>query len=467
MIVIMGGVVYQTTEKEFSMRKKPSISYLVIMLLVSCNRSSMEVDQSDLLYSVNLATSDQVQILGSPFEVSTNNCGHPVHSIESFERSRQFTISVIFDVSLEISAEMGVDVATLQDKIGSGLKTRFGLEVGNTETISSKREIETPPDSITTVVLQWEELWTPGSLIIDYPDGSRVREIPFRVLTNVHLTQIGVETLNCNDITPTSLPPSPTSTQISIATSAPTSVAIYSNTAAMVLIPAGQFEMGQVELMMDSRPIHTVYLNDYFLDIYEVTNAQYAMCVDAGVCEQPKETSSMWPDPQANHYGMIQYSNHPVTYVNWFDANTYCEWRGARLPTEAEWEKAARGTDGRIYPWGEGIDCEHSNVRADGSGGLSTCVGDTTPVGSYSLDVSPYGIYDMAGNVSEWVRDWYEFSYYQNSPVENPIGPEVGTYRSMRGGSWFMGNSSSASRIGSYAPINLSSLAGFRCAKSP
>jgi len=185
----------------------------------------------------------------------------------------------------------------------------------------------------------------------------------------------------------------------------------------MVLIPAGQFTMGSDNGDTDEQPVHTVYLNDFYIDKYEVTNALYKDCVTAGVCAQPQNV---------RNYDNSQYANHPVVYVDWYMAKAYCEWRGSQLPTEAQWEKAARGTDGRTYPWGEGIVCNKANYLS--------CVGDTKPVGSYEDGKSPYGLYDMAGNVWEWTADWYSDTYYRSSPAENPPGPDSGQHRVLRGG---------------------------------
>lgn len=210
-----------------------------------------------------------------------------------------------------------------------------------------------------------------------------------------------------------------------------------------VTIPAGEFQMGSENGYDGEKPVHTVYLDEYQIGRYEVTNRQYNNCRQAGVCDR---------------VGVATNLNHPVTYVSWRGAKTYCEWVGGRLPTEAEWEKAARGTDGRTYPWGEGIDCDKANY-----GG---CTSDTSPVGSYEAGQSPYGLFDMAGNVWEWVSDWYDDTYYQNSPSKNPMGPDSGIRRALRGGSWqddeYDIRSSHRNLLIVDAYVNI---IGFRCAR--
>jgi len=223
----------------------------------------------------------------------------------------------------------------------------------------------------------------------------------------------------------------------------------------MMFVPAGDFQMGSAwydfSASSDEKPVHTVYLDAYYIDKHEVTNALYKACVNAGVCAQPSDTS---------HYNDSQYARHPVVYVDWNQAKAYCEWRGASLPTEAQWEKAARGTDGRTYPWGEGIDSAFSNYSEN--------VDNTTEVGYYEKGKSPYGVYDMAGNVWEWVNDWYDGMYYQSSPSSNPTGPSSGQYRVLRGGAWYNGDYyvRSAYRSGDNPTYTLNSV-GFRCSRSP
>lgn len=229
----------------------------------------------------------------------------------------------------------------------------------------------------------------------------------------------------------------------------------------MMYVPEGNFTMGSDNGDPDERPVHVVYLDAFWIDQTEVTNAMYAKCVFAGVCKEPSNKRS---NTHPNYYENSEFNNYPVIYVNWNMATTYCTWNAKRLPTEAEWEKAARGTDGRTYPWGEGINCDKANYY-DGN---NYCVNDTTKVSRYFNSVSPYGFYDMAGNVWEWVSDWYDRTYYQKSPSWNPLGPDLGSSRVLRGGSWYYDEIivRSASR-GWKDPIYNDSNIGFRCAKSP
>ena len=261
-------------------------------------------------------------------------------------------------------------------------------------------------------------------------------------------TKLYVPTMATETLSPTLVP---TRTLVPSLTPIPPEIT-DSKGVEMVLVPSSTgFEMGTELQDGDERPPHTVFLDAYYFDKYEVTNALYKICVEAGACRLPTSTG---------RYNNSQYAQHPVVYVDWNMSQTYCEWRDARLPTEAEWEKAARGTDGRGYPWG----WTQSSTYAD----FSQEPSDTKPVGSYPQGVSPYGAFDMADNAYEWVGDWYSAGYYAVSPRQNPMGPEIGEYRVLRGGTWcYDGKCDLGSTIrDGYDPSNSWNIVGFRCAKS-
>ncbi|HDQ72026.1 MAG TPA: formylglycine-generating enzyme family protein, partial [Chloroflexi bacterium] len=203
------------------------------------------------------------------------------------------------------------------------------------------------------------------------------------------------------------------------------------NVSEEVFVPEGMFLMGCAYDLFggcdsDTRPVHGVYLDAFYINRTEVTNAQYRACVQAGACTPPRSDAS---NKREDYYTNARYNNYPVINVVWHQAHAYCQWVGRRLPTEAEWEKAARGTDLRKYPWGnDAPSCARVNYNL--------CRGDTAAVGSYPDNVSPYGALDMAGNVSEWVNDVYSRYYYKDSPYYNPKGPGGTGEHLVRGGSW-------------------------------
>ena len=226
----------------------------------------------------------------------------------------------------------------------------------------------------------------------------------------------------------------------------------------MVEIPEGSFTMGLdgVQALEDERPKHHVWLPTFFMDLHEVTTAQYALFLAA------TNRAAPW---QWNTVDLTQHRDRPVIGADWSDAEAYCRWKGTRLPTEAEWEKSARGTDGRFYPWGNWVPSKDLANFALGARFSYSQV--LMPVQSYEQGKSPYGLYHMAGNVWEWVQDWYATNYYDVSPERNPQGPEQGQFKVLRGGSW----SDLPKYLLTYGRFTLSpetrnSYTGFRCAKS-
>jgi formylglycine-generating enzyme required for sulfatase activity len=235
----------------------------------------------------------------------------------------------------------------------------------------------------------------------------------------------------------------------------------------MVYLPGGTFQMGNSAGDSDEAPVHTVELDPFWLDRTEVTNAKYRRCVADGMCTAPQAPSGMPDDYQNPSQG-----DHPVVNVNWFQAQAYCSWAGGRLPTEAEWEYAARGPDRPLYPWGESFDCHRGNFDDETERDSYTVTGGqgcdghnrTAPVESFPAGATWCGAFDIAGNVWEWVLDWYGADYFVRSPRLNPIGPGDGDFRVMRGGGWTSGEWYVRASHRNYdAPGDPNSAVGFRC----
>jgi formylglycine-generating enzyme required for sulfatase activity/serine/threonine protein kinase len=230
----------------------------------------------------------------------------------------------------------------------------------------------------------------------------------------------------------------------------------------LVPIPAGTFRMGSENGNLDEQPVHSVTLDAFWMDQTEVTNAMYAQCVTDEACT-PHRSSGY---NRSSYYGNPEFDHYPVVFVDWIQAQAYCTWAGRRLPTEAEWEYAARGgLEGAMYPWGD--DSPVCTLGAVNGAQFADCSPyDTLAVGSFAPN--GYGIFDMAGNVWEWVADRYDASYYRNSPSDNPIGPDSGDYRVLRGGAWsYDGDDLRVSNRSGSVLGSSGSLIGFRCSLSP
>ena len=288
----------------------------------------------------------------------------------------------------------------------------------------------------------------------------QVTDVPQALALPATLTQTTFPPTFTQTVTPTLTPtftlipntPTPTNTP---------AIIIDARDIEMALIPAGEFLMGAPDsdkaALSNEKPQHPVYLDDFYIDVYEVTNAMYMACVDAGRCKSFND----------NDYRSAGYENYPVGGPTWNMAQTYCEWRGISLPTEAQWEKAARGgLEGKLYYWGDGKpDCTLANFNDSGE---APCLRKVAVVGSYPPN--GYGLYDMAGNMWEWVWDWYQENYYGSlSTWSNPTGPDTGQYRMRRGGSW-NGGIDLYARITlreEHSPSDSSGDVGFRCARTP
>ncbi len=285
-------------------------------------------------------------------------------------------------------------------------------------------------------------------------------------------TQLWIEisvsnTLEASQATATPLPtetplPTPVPLWASTPLAPPAGAAIPSSASnpvsgvEIVYVPAGEFLMGSAESDSNrepgsEEPQHTVFLGPYWITRTQVTNAMFAACVSTGVC-----TYSVGHDRNPNYLNPL-FAEHPVVYISWHMAQTYCEWTGGRLPTEAEWEKAARGPDGQRFPWGEDM-ARIKFVNANNE------IGNTTAVGTFPYGISYYGALDMGGNVREWVADWYDPDYFNHSPAANPLGPETGEKKVLKGASYRdpWRYSRAANRL-AHEPASPGDVRGFRC----
>ncbi len=285
-------------------------------------------------------------------------------------------------------------------------------------------------------------------------DASEEPTIPTEIVSTLPVTSTTATTVpSVLPSTNTSTPVIPTSTELPL--NIGSTLTSPKDTMTLLYVPAGEFTMGNDNTEADESPSHRVHLDAFWIDQTEVTNKMYSLCVFANVCREP--ATKVLPNKTV-YFGNIAFNNYPVIYVDWDMASAYCSWVDRRLPTEAEWEKAARGEDGRLYPWGNDAP-SRSLLNYDNKDG------EPSSVMTYELGRSPYGAYDMSGNVWEWVNDRYSQTYYSVPEPSNPQGPVSGQFRVHRGGSFYEGESFIySSKRDKGAPDFVSFNLGFRCA---
>lgn len=380
------------------------------------------------------------------------NCGGTEKLTQTLGTQVSVSKSVQMGTTVSVSggAEVGVSAAaklTMEAAVEATYQQEYDTANSRLDTI----EMGAAPKTHVVYTIEWEK--QEFSSVVTYELNKEMVQTPYTFTMNVPKLS-GSREEKCSDTGSEE----PTTQQNS--TTSDTEIQDQAGSS-MVLIPTGEFTMGRsYGAEENEKPAHQVFLDDYYIDKYEVTNGDYATCIADEACAPPINTGSY---ARKEYYEINEYSNFPVIYIDWEMANAYCEWRGARLPTEAEWEKAARGDseENTLYPWGSNtVDCSFAS--------FASCLPDTIEVGNYPEGKSPYGVYDMAGNVWEWVADWYDHDYYKVSPPKNPTGPGAGTYRVLRGGAW---NSPSDDirvtyRV-MYRPFIASYNLGFRCAKTP
>lgn len=244
----------------------------------------------------------------------------------------------------------------------------------------------------------------------------------------------------------------------------------------MIYIPGGVFRIGFDEAEeTDERPAQLIRLDPYYIDETEVTNAQYAQCVEAGACSPPDRLNATYYD---SYYNNPDFADYPVIWVSWYDGDAFCRWRGGRLPTEAEWEMAAgvqfEQSIKYRYPWGDLFDgarlnfCDANCTREDRLTEYDDGYRDIAPTGHYVDGRSPIGVYELSGNVMEWVNDWYNPRAYREITETNPMGPTEGQFKVLRGGSWLSSPEElTVTYRDTFDPLVSRANIGFRCAMAP
>jgi formylglycine-generating enzyme required for sulfatase activity len=415
---------------------KALITFLLLCCLVSCSGPKAAANDTWNLVEL-ISKSDPIENI-VPETIEVQNCVEP--ESKSTDCSAGTTNNL--NVELGTGAQVG---EIIYASIDSSVSTGLGIQRESGQSL----DLETPPPGYKYIYqIRKEFQIVSGEVLARSPNGVE-QTADYTFYASCSITIVEKEQVSCPNQEETIDNPHPASETPNVQ---------------MIRIPSGKFIMGRpIISQKDERPnegpTHEVFLDDYYIDKYEATNGDYKECVDASVCSTPHSLNSS--ARTKGYYSNPDYADFPVIHVDWHMANEYCEWRGARLPTEAEWEKAARSSNDKHFPWGQNIiSCSFAQYGA--------CGKDTVAVGSHSVGASPYGVQDMAGNVWEWVADWYGSDYYALSSSSNPQGPASGIYRVARGGGW---NSNSTQLWVTYrtrfTPDHNTFNLGFRCAKSP
>ena len=396
-------------------------------------------------------------------EVFLNTPPYPLAADHLIEWSYQGVTGTTFQLTewiLNGSTEIQTQEPSDEDPLPGILSEQLNLHESFFQTYgeiyghSSRRGsgwiLSAEPNTAVEYTLIWAEIWQPGYVDINIEGRDPIRvNILYR--TDILGEADSLSIIGCQETTiieeiDTTRPNRPFFSEREDRWANPTDNATYR------YIEPGTFVMGnsrgqveratlwcniyfgncESEWFMDEQPIHQTFTDAFWMMETEVTNAQYQLCVEEGACSIPRN----------DYWELSDFADYPVTNINWFQAVDYATWVGGRLPTEAEWERAARGYDQRIYPWGDQWDasyvnyCDYNCEHRWNDPANSDLFGEVAPVGSYPKGRSPYGLLDMAGNVWEWTADWYEESYYRRSPTRNPTGPSEGENRALRGGSY-------------------------------
>lgn len=452
------------------------------LLLASCAGPSAIAREGWTLIDV-LTTSERRDFQSESVDV--RNCGIPA-AAERKSTSCSASSSASFSLGVEESVEMGAQAgvnagieasASLNVSVGASAAVALGFDRSSGESL----DLDTPEQGfVNRYRIEKEFRILNGQGRIQHKDGD-VEDGVYTLQTGCFLRIERVEILTCEAAstptprptpmlpthTPTPIPFKPDETPTRAATPIPAEPTVTPTINAtteteqseagaireiegitFVYVPVGEFTMGSDDFRdIAAKPVHRVYLDGYWIMHTEVTNAQYERFIDAGgYTTEGYWTVEGWKWRSDSNISLPKYwsdsnfnnAQQPVNGISWYEAVAYANWLteasglNLRLPTEAEWEKAARGTDGRILPWGNKEPKEHLL----NFGHVFGIGGDLMPVGSYPEGASPYGVLDMAGNVMEWASDWYNEDYYADSPTRNPPGPATGSLRIMRGGSW-------------------------------